>query len=213
MLTDSRTPEVEALCQLAHECSRRGWVPATSGNFSLREVATGRIFISRSGLDKGRMTADDLLGLNSEGRVHVHVQRGAGKPSAETRLHVVVYDARPEAHAIAHVHTIWNTLLSMRFMDAGRVEIAGYELLKALCDVRSHTHRETVPIIANSQDYHTLARELEEALDENPLAHGVLLAGHGLYTWGKTVADARRHVEALEFLFEVECRRLMADAK
>lgn len=213
MLTDSRTPEVEALCQLAHECSRRGWVPATSGNFSLREVATGRIFISRSGLDKGQMTPDDLLGLNSEGRVHVHVQRGAGKPSAETRLHVVVYDARPEIHAIAHVHTIWNTLVSMRFVDNSRVEITGYELLKALSDVSSHAHRESVPIIPNSQNYDTLALELEKALAENPLAHGVLLSGHGLYTWGKTVADVRRHVEALEFLFEVECRRLFLDPK
>jgi methylthioribulose-1-phosphate dehydratase len=205
MLTDSRTSEVEALCALAHECARRGWVPGTSGNFSVRDVATGRILISRSGLDKGQMVASDLLALNSDGHV---TSRGAGKPSAEARLHVVVYDARPEAHAIAHVHTIWNTLLSVRCVDAGHVDITGYELLKALSEVRSHSHRERVPVIANSQDYHTLARELEEALQENPLSHGVLLSAHGLYTWGKSVADARRHLEALEFLFEVEYRRM-----
>jgi methylthioribulose-1-phosphate dehydratase len=207
MVHDSRNPEVEALCALAHECARRGWVPGTSGNFSVRDVATGRILISRSGADKGQLTHADLLPLDSEGRV----SRGPGKPSAETRLHVVAYDARPEAHAIAHVHTVWNTLLSARFADAGHVELYGYELLKALSDVRSHAHRERVPVIANSQDYHTLARELEEALEENPLAHGVLLSAHGLYTWGKSVAEARRHLEALEFLFEVEWRRLTAD--
>jgi len=207
MVPDLITSEVEALCALAHECSRRGWVPATSGNFSVRDVATGRIHISRSGLDKGQMTPADLLVLNSDG----NVTRGSGKPSAEARLHVVVYDARPEVHAIAHVHTVWNTLLSARFADVGHVDISGYELLKALSDVRSHTYRERVPVIANAQDYHTLARELEEVLHENPLAHGTLLSAHGLYTWGKSVADARRHLEALEFLFEVEGRKLFRE--
>jgi len=125
----------------------------------------------------------------------------------------VVYGKRPRVHAIAHVHTIWNTLLSARYVDAGRVEIAGYELLKALSGVEGHAHAERIPVIANSQDYRTLARELDEALEVNPDTHGVLLSAHGLYTWGTSVAEARRHLEALEFLFEVECRRLMSDAR
>jgi methylthioribulose-1-phosphate dehydratase len=41
------------------------------------------------------------------------------------------------------------------------------------------------------------------ALEAHPHAHGVLLSRHGLYTWGQSVAEARRHLEALEFLFEV----------
>lgn len=197
--------EIEALCALAHECARRGWVPATAGNFSARDPETGAIRISRSGLDKGQITPADLLELDPDGRV----VRGAGEPSAEAGLHVVLYRERPQARAIAHVHTVWNTLLSARSVGEGRVEIAGYELLKALSGVESHAHAERIPVIANSQDYHKLARELAEALDENPLAHGVLLSAHGLYTWGTSVDESRRHLEALEFLFEVECRRRM----
>jgi methylthioribulose-1-phosphate dehydratase len=197
------------MCSLAQWAALRGWVPATSGNFSVCDAATGRIAISRSGLDKGQMTPVDLLELNAEGRLI----GGRGTPSAEAGLHVVVYQKRPEAHAIAHVHSIWNTLLSARCAESGQVEMTGYELLKALSEVETHRHVERVPVIANSQDYQTLALEVEEALDKNPLAHGVLLSGHGLYTWGKTVADARRHLEALEFLFEVEYRRLFADAR
>jgi methylthioribulose-1-phosphate dehydratase len=151
----------------------------------------------------------DLLQLNSDGRVI----GGRGRPSAESGLHVLVYQKRPEAHAIAHVHTVWNTLLSTRFVDAGKVDITGYELLKGLAGVETHRHCERVPVIANSQDYQTLALELDEALENNPLAHGVLLSAHGLYTWGRSVAEARRHLEALEFLFEVECRRLMGEAR
>lgn len=201
--------EIDALCALARECANRGWLPATAGNFSVRHSESGAIFISRSGLDKGQMTSADLLKLDADGRV----EQGEGKPSAESDLHVVLYRARPQARAIAHVHTVWNTLLSARCAEAGHVAIEGYELLKALDGVLTHRHHERVPVIANSQDYHTLSRELKEVLKENPDAHGVLLSGHGLYTWGTSVAEARRHLEALEFLFEVECRRRMFEPR
>ena len=200
------TAQTDALCALARWCAGRGWVPATSGNFSVRDTASGRIFISRSGLDKGQITTADLLELDAQGRV----LNGDGKPSAETGLHLVVYRDRPKAHAVAHVHTIWNTLLSARCAAAGSVTIENYELLKALSGVATHAHRERVPIVANTQDYAVLAEEMAAVLAQNPAVHGVLLSGHGLYTWGTSVAEARRHLEALEFLFEVEHRRLSA---
>lgn len=196
--------EAEALCATARWCYGRGWVPATSGNFSIRDRATARMLISPSGLDKGVMTAAHLLTTDMEGRV-VECE---GQPSAETALHVVIYRDRPEAGAILHVHSMWNTLLSGRFAELGYVPLNGYELLKGLSGVTTHEHEERVPILQNSQDYGALALNLVEALRIFGDAHGVLLSRHGLYTWGKSVAEARRHLEALEFLFEVEGRRL-----
>jgi methylthioribulose-1-phosphate dehydratase len=196
--------EVEALCATARWCYARGWVPATSGNFSVR--AGRHILITPTGLDKGTLTRADLLEIDPEGRA----VSGKGKPSAETGLHTVIYRERPAAHAILHVHTIWNTLLSGRFLEKGYVPIEGYELLKGLSGVTTHTHREEAPIIANSQDYAHLSTNLSEVLGGFPSAHGVLLSQHGLYTWGESVAEARRHLEALEFLFEVEGRRLLS---
>ena len=87
--------------------------------------------------------------------------------------------------------------------------LEGYELLKGLSGVTTHAHLERVPILENSQNYAELAGQLAAALEANPQAHGVLLSRHGLYTWGQSVAEARRHLEALEFLFEVEERRLL----
>jgi methylthioribulose-1-phosphate dehydratase len=194
--------EVGALCATARWCYARGWVPATSGNFSVRSGA--HILITPTGLDKGTLAPEDLLEINLEGRAVA----GKGKPSAETGLHTVLYRERPEAHAILHVHTIWNTLLSERFAATGHVPIEGYELLKGLAGVTTHEHLERVPVIENSQDYSVLSEQLADVLRRNPVAHGVLLSCHGLYTWGQSVAEARRHLEALEFLFEVEGRRL-----
>lgn len=193
--------------ELAHECARRGWVPATSGNFSVYD-GSRTILISRSGVDKGELNLADLVEIDIEGRVSPEWK---SQPSAEAALHVVIYRQRPEARTIAHVHTVWNTLLSVRCAGAGQVTIEGYELEKALSGVESHAHKEVVPVLANTQSYGALADELQKALGANPYAHGVLLSAHGLYTWGTSVAEARRHLEALEFLFEVECRRRMGE--
>jgi methylthioribulose-1-phosphate dehydratase len=201
--TDSLSVIAESLCSTARWCYTQGWVPATSGNFSVRQG--GRILITASGLDKGALTPEGLLEVDIDGRV----VSGAGKPSAETGLHLVLYKARPAAGAILHVHTVWNTLISGIHEGAGHVAITGYELLKGLSGVMTHEHVERVPILRNSQDYAELMAEFSDALKEYPDTHGVLLSRHGLYTWGESVAEARRHLEALEFLFEVEGRKAL----
>ena len=200
----------EDLCDTGRWCATRGWVPATAGNFSFRTAPAdgGRIFITASGLDKGAITPADLLEID----IDCKVLAGAGRPSAETSLHGVIYRDRVDTRAIFHVHSIWNTLLSDRFAAEGAVPLEGYEVLKALTGVNTHEHRELVPILENSQVYTGLSLKLAEVLRAFPDAHGVLLRKHGLYTWGESIAGARRHLEALEFLFEVEARRLFGGA-
>jgi methylthioribulose-1-phosphate dehydratase len=203
-ITDSLQSAAEALCVTARWCYARGWAPATSGNFSVREGS--RVLMTPSGLDKGTLQPADLLEVDADGQAVA----GNGKPSAETALHLVLYRARPEAGAILHVHSVWNTLISARYAAKSYVPIEGYEILKGLSGVTTHAHLERVPILENSQNYDELSRNLARVLDMYARAHGVLLSRHGLYTWGQSVAEARRHLEALEFLFEVEGRRLMS---
>jgi methylthioribulose-1-phosphate dehydratase len=208
--SEQPSADIDALCATARWCYAKGWAPATSGNFSIRADAnqsssSSRILITPSGLDKGTLTPADLLEVDSDGRP----VSGAGKPSAETGLHLVLYRARPAARAILHVHTVWNTLISGYYAPRGFVPIEGYEILKGLSGVTTHQHYEQIPILENTQDYGALCAKLAEALDNYPAAHGVLLSRHGLYTWGESVAEARRHLEALEFLFEIEMRRLL----
>ena len=75
-------------------------------------------------------------------------------------------------------------------------------MLKGLTGVSSHEHREWIPIVDNDQDMPRLAQRVGAMLEQRPDAHAFLLRRHGLYTWGDTLADAERHVEILEFLFE-----------
>src|ERR1700758_2806511 len=120
--TQSEGQEIEQLCAIAHACYARGWVPATSGNFSVRWGS--RISITPTGLDKGMLVPEDLLEIDMNGSV----RGGGGRPSAETSLHTVIYRERAHARAILHVHSIWNTLLSGRFASSGHVVLQGYEL-------------------------------------------------------------------------------------
>jgi methylthioribulose-1-phosphate dehydratase len=179
----------------------RGWSLGTSGNFSaVLERKPLRLAITASAVPKGSLAATDILQCDERG----HVVGRRGKPSAETLLHVEVVRKRG-AGAVLHTHSVWSTMLSESWAAQadGALAIEGYEMLKGLAGVASHDHREVVPILENDQDIPRLARRVGETLDRHPDAHAFLLRRHGLYTWGETLADAERHIEILEFLFEV----------
>ena len=178
----------------------RGWVMGTSGNFSaVLSTRPLRLLITPSAAHKGRLSARDFLQIDADGRV---LGRSTGRPSAETRLHLEIVNSRG-AGCVLHTHSVWSTILSERHRDRGGLTIQGLEMLKGLDGVTTHDHEEWVPILANDQDMGRLASRLRGTLAGHSAAHAVLLSGHGLYTWGRTVADAERHVEILEFLFEV----------
>jgi methylthioribulose-1-phosphate dehydratase len=101
-----------------------------------------------------------------------------------------------------HTHSVWSTILSDLHATDGGLAITGFEMLKGLDGIRTHDHREWIPILPNDQDMSRLAVEVRKTLEQQPGAHAFLLHRHGLYTWGQTTSDAERHVEILEFLLE-----------
>lgn len=178
----------------------RGWALGTSGNFS---AVVGRdpvrLAITASGVDKGALTAGHILEIDGAAQVI----NGEGRPSAETLLHLAVVRIRG-AGAVLHTHSIWSNIVSGASRDGLWIE--GHEMLKGLDGVTTHEHREWLPVIDNSQDMPSLAHVVERVLDEQPRAHGFLLRRHGLYTWGRDLAEAKRHVEIFEYLLEVTGR-------
>lgn len=191
----------EALVELVHRIAARGWSPGTGGNYSYVESRDPlRVVVSPSGINKGELLPGSLLTVDESGAVVA----GQGRPSAETLLHVAIAKGWG-AEVIVHTHSIWNTLASMRV--GSEFCLAGYEMLKALEGHATHEAEEVIPIIDNSQDMETLGAEFLDLADQYPQTHGVLIRGHGLYTWGANMHQAQRHLETLEFLFEIELRR------
>ena len=194
----------EQLAEVGRQLYARGWALGTSGNFSaVLSREPFRLAITSSGVDKGLLNAGQIVQIDETGQI---LGRQEGKPSAEASIHVAVVRARGVgAGAVLHTHSIWSTILS----DAadGGIVLEGYEMLKGLDGVGTHQHREWLPIIENTQDWASAAPEVEQLLRANPKTHGFLIRRHGLYTWGRDLADAKRQIEILEFLFEALGRK------
>ena len=188
-----------SLARVARECYERGWVMGTSGNFSAvlsREPLV--LTITVTGLDKGTLSPENFVRVDANGAM----VEGSGRPSAETALHLLMANMK-HAGAVLHTHSVWSIIASDRYADAGGLWIEGYEMLKGLEGVKSHSHCEWLPIIENDQDMTRLAEVVESTLAQYPTVHGFLLRRHGLYTWGENLEQAKRHLEILEFLLEV----------
>jgi methylthioribulose-1-phosphate dehydratase len=188
-----------SLVEVGRAFSARGSVPATSGNFSLR-LDERTVAITRSGVDKGALVPADIMTAD----VEAPPPPGA---SAETPLHLALYRGRPAVRAVIHTHADAAAVLSR---VGGDLLLSGWELLKAFTGVTSHQARVTIPVFANDQDVPALAMRVSARLAAIPAAPAYLLAGHGLYTWGSSLAEATRHAVALEHLLacELDRRRL-----
>lgn len=183
-----------------------GWTPATSSNFSQR-LDEQHAAITISGRDKGRLGEDDIMVVDFDGRAVGSDHR----PSAETLLHTQLYRRLPDVGCVLHTHSRTQTVASRLFAGAGGVRIEGYELLKAFSGNTTHEAELIVPVLPNSQDMPTLAAQVDVLLDGGPM-WGYLIDGHGLYAWGRDMAEARRHLEAFDFLLgcELDLCRLAA---
>jgi methylthioribulose-1-phosphate dehydratase len=193
---------VEEIAAFGRFAAARGWVPATSGNFS-RRVDAGHAAVTRSGIDKGEIGPGDVAVLALDEPIPPGV-------SAETPIHLGLYRGDPAIGAIFHIHTVAGTVLSRLDEPDGCVRTQGYEMHKAL-GLATHESTVEIPVLPNDQDTTALAAQVARRIGAGTAVPGFLLAGHGLYAWGATAADARRHVEALEFLLacHLEERRLL----
>lgn len=197
---ENRNAQIEALRDLGRLFHGRGWSVGTSSNYSVvLGRAPLRLLITASGRDKDRLGPTDFTIVDADGQ---RVEEAAPRPSAETPLHVVLA-LRPEIGAVLHTHSVPATVLSDVHFGSKAVQIAGYEMLKGLSGITTHETRVSIPILDNSQDMPAMAEAVAKRLGENALRHAFLVRGHGLYTWGRDLDEARRHVEILEFLFEV----------
>jgi methylthioribulose-1-phosphate dehydratase len=207
-MASARSPHAAAgeLAALGRRFDAQGWAAGTSGNFSV--VLSRRplqLAMTRSGAHKGRLRASDILVVDAAGRpvrTRGDARGPAARPSAEAAIHLAIAGLA-DTGAVLHVHSVWSTIVSDLHVGAGGLAIEGYEMLKGLDGVSTHDHREWVPIVENSQDMGRLAHDIRSCLVEHAGTHAVLIRRHGCYTWGRTLSDAERHVEILEFLFEV----------
>jgi len=197
----------DAIADTARELAALGWTPATSSNFSMR-IDAEHAAITISGRDKGRLDRDDIMLID----MHGHAVGTEARPSAETALHTQVYRRWPDIGAVLHTHSRTQSVASRLFAGDGVIRLQGWELQKAIAGYTTHDSVLEIPVFPNTQHMPELVDQVDAWLDSGKPLHAYLIDGHGIYTWGRDMAETHRHLKALEFLLgcELDLKKLRA---
>lgn len=205
MFVNSAKSPHQELIDTIHAFARRGWCDGTGGNFSVvLNQEPLRILMAPSGIDKHDVCIDQLIEVDKHGTVIT----GRGKASAETSLHLMLIDAA-NARSVLHTHSVKATVLSRFYANSGGLELQGLEMLKGLRGITSHNTTITIPVVANDQDIARLSMISRPLISKAP--YSLLVEGHGLYTWGSSLNEAKRHTEITEFLLDVQWHQLLLE--
>ena len=172
---------VRELCESGRDFHQRGWSLGTSSNFS---VVVSRnplvLLMTGSGFDKGRLEPAQFTLVDADAK---SLDPALPRPSAEALLHIALARAGG-AGSVLHTHSVAATVLSEAFLAREELVIEGYEMLKGLAGITTHESRVALPVFPNTQDIASLAKVVEGCLTggTDPIEHGFLMAGHGLYT-------------------------------
>ena len=186
------------LADIKFELATRDWFMGTSGNLSIKVKDDPiQFLVSASGKDKRKQTNEDFLLVDSNGN---SVEDSKLRPSAETLLHCAVYK-KTSAGCSLHVHTVANNVVSELYGDEGEIVFKGQELIKAF-DLWEEDAVLRIPIIRNYSDIPKLAEEFQSHILSDKGA--VLIRNHGITVWGKDGFEAKKLLEACEFLFQYQ---------
>ena len=199
--------EMEKLSGLVRHLNSTGHNPATSGNYSLRSKSNPKIaLVSESGIDKSNFNKDNFLPLfYHTGQIHPDFKDSGRKPSDETDIHLAIYQ-KTTANCVLHSHMLEALLFADLFRDKPYATIEGLELLKGFNGVKAHNTQINIPCFDNTQDIAKLAEEIKPAIVSDKNNYGLLLRGHGLYIWGESIDETKRHLEVFEYVFNYYLR-------
>ena len=188
---------LDELTRCIRDLNRDGHSPATSTNYSCRD-SHGKIWITRSGIDTSLIELEDFIEISDEGRPLPPFETMT--PSAETGIHCALYELFPATQVIFHSHELNAVVKTVGLMN---IVFEGYELQKAFRGVSTHEGVIAIPVIPNSQDMTVIKSALLARKFE--LNYGVfMIEKHGFYTWGESVFEAKRLLEAFAYLCRAE---------
>jgi methylthioribulose-1-phosphate dehydratase len=194
-MVEERSPG-HVIVELCRQFYSQGWVSGTGGGMSIRR--DGRVFVAPSGVQKERITEEDLYVLSETGELVSGPADPLLKPSACTPLFMNAYRLR-SAGAVIHSHALPAMLLTLLYGEA--FECTELEMIKGISG-HGYYDRLVVPIIENTAHECDLADSMAEAMEAYPRTHAVLVRRHGVYIWGRDWVEAKTHAECYHYLFE-----------
>ncbi len=190
----------ERIVELCRHFYDLGWVSGTGGGLSIRNE--GRIFIAPSGVQKERMSPEDIFVLDAEAKVLERPADPSLRISACTPLFMNAYTLR-DAGAVLHSHSL-NAMLAT-LISGDTFEVTQLEMMKGIAGIGYHDTLR-VPVIENTAHECDLADTMAAAMREHPQAQAVLVRRHGVYVWGRDWVQAKTQAECFDYLFAAAVR-------
>ncbi len=169
-----------------------GLVVLVWGNASAIDRETGYVVIKPSGVNYDVMTPEDMVVVDLDG----NVVEGKLKPSSDLDTHLVLYKAFPEIGGVVHTHSRWATVFSQAGVGIPPLGTTHADVFYGEVPV---TRKMTDQEIRGEYEKETGNVIVETFRDRKPLEiPGVLVNGHGPFTWGKNAAKAVETAITLE---------------
>ncbi len=202
-LSIEENSELEKLVILIHQLNLKGHNLATSGNYSLYFKSMGDFaLVSESGIDKSKFKTSNFLPVSLTTKKILESEEFRNRKSSdETALHLALYK-EAGAGCVLHSHFLESLLFARKFPGQSYLKLTGLEMLKAFKGVKSHEETVILPAFDNTQNIDALSLKIGSALKESKNCYGIMLRDHGLYVWGSSVDEAKRHLEAFEYIFK-----------
>jgi len=168
--------EIVRVCRMLHQ---KNYLAGTDGNVSVR--LGDQVLLTPSGVNKGMMEEDQVITVDLEGRLLA----GTGRPTSELRMHLLVYELRPEAGAVVHAHPPYATACTL----------AGISLLEPILPEVVITLKGIPTAAYATPGTEEVPKAIRDFIQE---FDAILLSRHGAITVGQDVMDAYNKMEKLE---------------
>ncbi len=197
-----------AITAIAHDFHHRGWMAGTAGNLSTRSEDGKGLWITSSGLPKGKLDTHDLILMGLEGNEVLQRLRDDARPSAETSIHQAIYTLFPNAQACFHIHTIDACLATAKIEpQAKAIPLPPLEMIKGL-DIWEESPQVTLALFDNRLDVPSIAHEIHKRFTaEPPQIPALMIRNHGITVWGDSLQQTYNRIEIIEFIMSYIARQ------
>ena len=179
------------LLEIAHSLHSAGWVANHDGNVSAR-LDAGRFLMTPTALSKRVLDERDPIVVDRSGRV----LQGGRRPFSEFKMHLAVYDARPDVRAVVHAHPPCATALAVQ-----GVEVEPKMMAEPIVSLGAR-----VPMLPYR--FPNSADQLEELRAAAVQFDVVTLGHHGALAWGDDLEQAFLRLELVEHLARIQIQAL-----
>ena len=174
--------EIVRLGRLLHQ---KDYVAATDGNLTVR-LDTDRILATPTGMSKGMMDPDDMVVVDLQGRKIA----GHRAVSSEIRMHLLVYRLRPDIRGVVHAHPVTATAYASAGLELNQALLSEVVLSLGSIGLARYATPGT----------EELATVLEPLI---PHHNAILMANHGVVTYGDSLLRAYLKMETVEHFAKV----------